>query len=171
MIVIDASALMAIVLDEAEAGPCITAIEQNRDLAISAGTLAESLIIATRRGIGPAMEQLIADSALETIRSRRRRHCRRCGIRDVGTRHSPGRVEFRVLFRVCVRKGISMSLAVHWRRLCSHGFACRAFVRLLCSRGLGSASDAGGRVILHHSPRSRVQSLWLESLPQKPQQP
>jgi ribonuclease VapC len=58
---------MAIVLDEAEAGPCMAAIEQNRDLAISAGTLAESLIVATRRGIGPTMEQLIADLAPETV--------------------------------------------------------------------------------------------------------
>ena len=67
MIVIDTSALMAIVLDEPEAGACATAIEQNRDLAISAGTLAEALVVATRRGVGPAMEQLIADLALETI--------------------------------------------------------------------------------------------------------
>lgn len=67
MIVIDTSALMAIVLDEPEAGACATAIEQNRDLAISAGTLAETLVVATRRGVGPAMEQLIADLALETI--------------------------------------------------------------------------------------------------------
>lgn len=66
MIVIDTSALMAIVLDEPQAGPCMTAIEQNRDLAISAGTLAEALVVAARRGIGPAMEQLIADLALET---------------------------------------------------------------------------------------------------------
>ena len=58
---------MAIVLDEPEAGACATAIEQNRDLAISAGTLAETLVVATRRGVGPAMEQLIADLALETI--------------------------------------------------------------------------------------------------------
>jgi ribonuclease VapC len=67
VIVIDTSALMAIVLDDAGAGPCMTAIEQNRDLAISAGTLAESLIVATRRGIGPTMEQLIADLAPETV--------------------------------------------------------------------------------------------------------
>jgi ribonuclease VapC len=57
---------MAIVLDEPQAGPCMTAIEQNRDLAISAGTLAEALVVAARRSIGPAMEQLIADLALET---------------------------------------------------------------------------------------------------------
>ncbi len=58
---------MAIVLNERQAGPCMTAIERERDLAISAGTLAEALIVATRRGIGPAMQQLIADLVLETI--------------------------------------------------------------------------------------------------------
>lgn len=67
MIVIDTSALMAIVLDEPLAGPCMAAIEQNRDLVISAGTLAEALIVAMWRGIGPAMEQLIADLMLETV--------------------------------------------------------------------------------------------------------
>jgi ribonuclease VapC len=72
VIVIDTSALMAIVLDDAGAGPCMTAIEQNRDLAISAGTLAESLIVATRRGIGPTMEQLIADLAPVTAAAARR---------------------------------------------------------------------------------------------------
>jgi ribonuclease VapC len=67
MIVIDTSALMAIVLDEPQAGPCMAAIEQNRDLAISAGTLAETRVVATRRGVGTAMEQLIADLAMETV--------------------------------------------------------------------------------------------------------
>ena len=67
MIVIDTSALMAIVLDDPQAGSCMSAIEPNRDLAISAGTLAEALVVAMRRGVGPAMEQLIADLALETV--------------------------------------------------------------------------------------------------------
>jgi ribonuclease VapC len=67
VIVIDTSALMAIVLDEPQAGPCMTAIQQNRDLAVSAGTLAETLVVAARRGVGPAMEQLIADLAMETV--------------------------------------------------------------------------------------------------------
>jgi ribonuclease VapC len=67
VIVIDTSALMAIVLDEPQADPCMAVIEQNRDLAISAGTLAESLIVATRRGVGAAMEQLITDLTLDTV--------------------------------------------------------------------------------------------------------
>jgi ribonuclease VapC len=58
---------MAIVLDEPQAGACIAAIEQNRDLAISAGTLAETLVVATRRGVGPAVEQLISELAVETV--------------------------------------------------------------------------------------------------------
>lgn len=67
MIVIDTSALMAIVLNEPQARRCMATIEQTPDLAISAATLAEALIVATRRGVGPAMEQLIADLALETV--------------------------------------------------------------------------------------------------------
>ena len=47
MIVIDTSALMAIVLNEPQAGPCMTAIEQNRELTISAATLAADLTIET----------------------------------------------------------------------------------------------------------------------------
>jgi ribonuclease VapC len=67
VIVIDTSALMAIVLNEPQAGPCMTAIEQNRELTISAATLAETLVVAARRGIGPAMEQLVADLTIETV--------------------------------------------------------------------------------------------------------
>jgi ribonuclease VapC len=67
VIVIDTSALMAIVLDESSADTCMTAIEQNQDLAISAGTLAEVLVVAARRGVGQAMAQLIAELAFETV--------------------------------------------------------------------------------------------------------
>jgi len=67
VIVIDSSALMAIVLDEARAKACVATIEQEPELAISAGTLAEALVVAARRGVGPAMEQLVADLAMETV--------------------------------------------------------------------------------------------------------
>ena len=67
MTVIDTSALMAIVLDEPNAEACMTAIERDPELAISAGTLAESLVVAARRGIGTAMDQLLSDLVLETV--------------------------------------------------------------------------------------------------------
>ena len=67
MIVIDTSALMAIVLDEPEAEACMAAIEHEPNLVMSAGTLAETLIVSARRGIAAGMQQLIADLAMETV--------------------------------------------------------------------------------------------------------
>ncbi len=43
---------MAIMLDEPRADACMAAIEQDPDLAISAGTLAEAFVVALRRGMG-----------------------------------------------------------------------------------------------------------------------
>ena len=51
MIAVDTSALMAIVLDEPEADACIAALEAEDELVISAGTLAEALIVAARRNV------------------------------------------------------------------------------------------------------------------------
>lgn len=59
MIAVDTSALMAIVLDEREAGSCIAALEAEDNLLISAGTVAEALIVAARRNVGDEMERLI----------------------------------------------------------------------------------------------------------------
>lgn len=59
MIVVDTSALMAIVLDEAEAAACMTALEKEADLLISAATAAEAMIVARRRNVGEEMAQLI----------------------------------------------------------------------------------------------------------------
>lgn len=59
MIVVDTSALMAVVLDEPEAGRCAAALEAGDELAISAGTVAEALIVSRRREVGDEMERLI----------------------------------------------------------------------------------------------------------------
>ena len=59
MIAVDTSALMAIVLDETEAGDCIAALEAEDDILISAGTVAEVLIVAARRNVGEEMARLI----------------------------------------------------------------------------------------------------------------
>ena len=53
MIAIDTSALMAIVLGEATADACIRVLETEAELVISAGTVAEALIVAARRSAGP----------------------------------------------------------------------------------------------------------------------
>jgi ribonuclease VapC len=55
MIVVDTSALMAIALGEPEAAACIAALEGEDEAAISAGTLAEALIVSARRGVGRDM--------------------------------------------------------------------------------------------------------------------
>lgn len=59
MIAVDTSALMAIVLDEAEADACIAALEKEDNVLISAGTIAEALIVGARRNVGDEIESLI----------------------------------------------------------------------------------------------------------------
>ena len=59
MIAVDTSALMAILLDEPEADRCIAALETASAMVISAGTIAEALIVADRRNVGEEMVRLI----------------------------------------------------------------------------------------------------------------
>jgi ribonuclease VapC len=59
MMAVDTSALMAIVLNEPEADACIAALESAGDLLISAGTVAEVLIVAGRRNVGDEMASLV----------------------------------------------------------------------------------------------------------------
>ena len=49
MIAVDASALMAILLSEPEGDACAAALEAEPHVLISAGTMAEALIVAARR--------------------------------------------------------------------------------------------------------------------------
>lgn len=65
MIAVDTSALMAIVLNEPAASACIAALEAEDELVISAGTVAEALIVAARRNVREEMEQLIAGLGFE----------------------------------------------------------------------------------------------------------
>ena len=67
MIAVDTSALMAIVLNEAKAEACGVALEAEDRLLISAGTVAEALIVARRRNIGEEMERLIDGLGFEII--------------------------------------------------------------------------------------------------------
>jgi ribonuclease VapC len=65
MIAIDTSALMAIMLGEAEADSCARALEAENDLIISSGTEAEPLIVSARRNVGQEMARLIDGLGLE----------------------------------------------------------------------------------------------------------
>ncbi|OAF02703.1 twitching motility protein PilT [Bradyrhizobium centrolobii] len=67
MIAVDTSALMAIVLDEPQADACIAALETADEILISATTVAESLIVAARRGVDQEMKSLINDLGLNVI--------------------------------------------------------------------------------------------------------
>ncbi|HEY7296589.1 MAG TPA: type II toxin-antitoxin system VapC family toxin [Xanthobacteraceae bacterium] len=59
MIAVDTSALMAIILGEPEADACIEALESEADVLISAGTVAEAMIVATGRNVAAEMTNLI----------------------------------------------------------------------------------------------------------------
>lgn len=67
MIAVDTSALMAIVLDEAEADLCIAALEAENDILISAGTVAEALIVSAQRNVGAEMASLIDGLGFEIV--------------------------------------------------------------------------------------------------------
>ena len=59
MIAVDTSALMAIVLDEPEASACIAALEAEEDILISAGTVAEALIVSAHRDVDAEVAAII----------------------------------------------------------------------------------------------------------------
>ena len=67
MIAIDTSALMAIILNEPEADACAAALEAEDRLLISAGTVAEALIVAGRRNVGAEVGRLIDGLGLEIV--------------------------------------------------------------------------------------------------------
>ena len=67
MIAVDTSALMSVLLDEPETEPCVEALVTNDRIVISAGTVAEALIVAGRRGLGREMAELIDGLGLEVM--------------------------------------------------------------------------------------------------------
>ena len=67
MIAVDTSALMAIALNEAEASECIAALENEDDILISAGTLAEVLIVSERRNVAAEISSLIDGLGFQII--------------------------------------------------------------------------------------------------------
>lgn len=67
MIVADTSALMAVLLGEPDGERCIEALETETEVLISAGTLAEAMIVADRRNIGPELRSLVDDLGFEIV--------------------------------------------------------------------------------------------------------
>jgi len=67
VIAVDTSALMAIILDEPQAGLCIAALEAEEEILVSAGTVAEALIVSGRRNVGGEMTSLIDGLGFEIV--------------------------------------------------------------------------------------------------------
>jgi ribonuclease VapC len=67
MIVVDTSALMAMVQNEPDADRCAAMLEQTTKIAISAATFAEAVIVATLRKVGPEMQRLLEGLGLEIV--------------------------------------------------------------------------------------------------------
>jgi ribonuclease VapC len=67
MMAVDTSALMAIVLNEPSADACIAALEDEDEILISAGTVAEALIVAARRNVGREMASIIDGIGFEVV--------------------------------------------------------------------------------------------------------
>jgi len=67
MIVVDTSALLAIVLGEAKSDACIEALQGDTEVLISAGTMAEALIVAARRRVSGPMGSLFERFDFEIV--------------------------------------------------------------------------------------------------------
>ena len=98
MIAVDTSALMAVLLDEPETEVCVEALSATDRIVISAGTVAEALIVAERRGLGAEMAGLVDGLGFEIVsvslavaRAGRRELC------AVGQGCAPRRAELRRL--------------------------------------------------------------------------
>lgn len=65
MIVVDTSALMAILLEEELGRSCIEAIVLADRISISAGTFAEAMIVAQRRTLADEMRRVIVEGEFE----------------------------------------------------------------------------------------------------------
>ena len=67
MIVVDTSALFAIAAGGARGPACAEALAAETDIMISAATLAEALIVASRKGLMAEMDRLITGAGIQVI--------------------------------------------------------------------------------------------------------
>lgn len=58
---------MALLLNEPEADACMAALEADDTILISAGTVAEALIVATRRNVGSEMVRLVEGLGMQVV--------------------------------------------------------------------------------------------------------
>jgi len=67
VIAVDTSALMAVILDEPQAAACMAVLEAEPDILVSAGTVAEALIVAGARNVAAEMQSLISGLGFEVV--------------------------------------------------------------------------------------------------------
>ena len=67
MIAVDTSALLAIVLNEKQADACVGALESQDRVLISAGTLAEALLVAARRNVEAEIDRMVEALGFEVV--------------------------------------------------------------------------------------------------------
>src|SRR2546423_12747538 len=67
MIAVDTSALMAIVLKEPEVDACKAALAAEDEILISAGTVAEALIVSARRNVDAEVGSIIDRLGFEVV--------------------------------------------------------------------------------------------------------
>lgn len=67
MIAVDTSALMAIALKEPQADACKAALADEDKILISAGTVAEALIVSARRNVGTQVARIIRELGFEIV--------------------------------------------------------------------------------------------------------
>ena len=67
MICVDTSALMAILLLEVEALPCVAVIAREPEILMSAGTMAELMIVAGQRGLSAELTRIVEGLPLTVV--------------------------------------------------------------------------------------------------------
>jgi ribonuclease VapC len=108
MIAVDTSALMAVVLAEPQADACIAALKSENELLISAGTVAEALLVASWRNVSGPVASLI-DELDFTVITVTLASARRMG--DAYLRWGKGKHPARLNFGDCFSYEVAKSYA------------------------------------------------------------
>ena len=107
MICLDSSALLAIVLNEPDAAVCLLAISEADDLIISAGTVAEALIVAGPRGVKPQLLILFGQLDLKIANVTWQSAC---GAADAHERWGKGRSPAKLNYGDCFAYELAMRM-------------------------------------------------------------
>jgi len=105
MTAVDTSAVMATVLNESVADTLAAALEAEDRLLISAGTVAEALIVAGRRNVCEEVAQLIEGLGFEIINVTPASAQRIADAYAIWGKGPPRVAEFRGLLRLCGGEG------------------------------------------------------------------